>query len=145
MPTLIDTNELLHAYLSSVTSLTDVVTSDSKVWLFGPPGLPTNFTLRKALSFDGSGGMATVKLPLSMDMYQIRTYGITMVDAYTVYRALFDALGRRVHTRVAITGGNAILQHAQKIGGPDSQIEPMTEWPVVISTWNIHFYERIVA
>ena len=141
MTTYIDTAELIWTYLSGVSTIASAVGAN----VYGPPGLPTNFILTPAIMFVGSGGPGDIHLPKVQETWQFRCYGLTTPEARSVYLALYGALHRKKHQRFSITGGTAVLQYAQLMGGPIDDIEPQTGWPCSISTFAIQMVDRIVA
>jgi hypothetical protein len=140
MTTYIDSAELLWTYLTGVPEITSAVGSN----VYGPPGLKTNFVLTPAIMFVGSGGPGDPHLPKLQETWQFRCYGLTTPGARAVYLALYGALHRKSHERFAVTGGMAVLQYAQLMGGPVDDVEPQTGWPLCVSTFAVQFIDRIV-
>jgi len=69
-------------------------------------------------------------------------YGSTEYEAFTVYRALYDALHRCGLQTVSST--YRIMQGALS-GGPTYHTEPVTGWPRVLATFNVTWLETAVT
>lgn len=138
----IDSSELLYAYLSGQSALISAITETTPggpvVHLYGPPGVPANWTIHRAVMFLGSGGPGNDDLPLTVETFQFRCYGPEIWDAVTIYRTLLPTLTRIYATPVAIAGGEGLLQYARLISGPIHNIDPQTEWPYVMAMFQIH-------
>lgn len=141
MATVIDVNELIHAYLSAQANVTAEVSS----YIYGPPGLPLNFAPRKAIYYEPEGGPGNAYIPMFSQRFMFKCYGATVAEAMAVWRALFDALHREGRTTVAVTGGNAIIRHGELDAGPTALLEPDLGWPLVWSAFRLVFSERLLS
>lgn len=65
-------------------------------------------------------------------------YGPTPNSAFRVYRCLAGAL-KQMQRNVQ---GKTLLHWARNAGGPNRTREANTEWPLVLSTWQVMWAER---
>ena len=131
---MIDTINVLYHYLVNNTTITTEVGSN----VYGPPGLPRNFSITKALVFWGDGGGLDVNIPRAVERVAFRCYGTTAKEARAVYNALVDALHRQ---RADVTIGSTTYRilYAEQSGGPFDMVEPEFGWPFVQVYYNIQF------
>lgn len=144
MPTLVKPNEVMFAYLAAQPALGAAITVGGVRHLYGPPGLPANWTLTKALMFLGDGGPSQEHLPMEYGSFQFRTYAPTPWDAEDVHLLLTEALLHKNATPVAVTGGNALFQFAERLSGPHNGVEPMTLFPFTMSLWKVHIGQYLL-
>lgn len=133
----VDGGLILYKYLSTHTAITG-----NSISVYGPPGLPVNYTLGKTILFIQAGGVFHEKLPISIDRWQIRCYGTTASQAHDVYTKLQMALNRKGHSNVTISSSTYVLQYAICTSGAIDFVEPSSEWPSVSSIWLIHILEN---
>jgi hypothetical protein len=139
---IIDSAELFYALLVSSTDVTTLVTDGSGVHIYGPPGLPEDFILRKAIMFIGDGGAGDTNVPIGQDEFEVYCYGKTVAEARLVYRTLFAFMHRKHHVRITLSNGKtAIFQYAQKLSGPQDRVEPIEGWDYCFCSFYIHFIE----
>ncbi len=137
MAVLLDTAEVLYTLLAA-----DAALQTNGFSVYGPPGLPVNWTIGKAVVFWGEGGVGRERLPLTNERVQLRCYGADAESARLGYRLLADALNRKGHTRVTISGKTYVLQYASLTSGPYDLQEPETRWVYVAAFYEVQFYER---
>lgn len=143
--TQIDSAELFHTLLAGEPSIANEVTDGMGLHIYGPPGLPIDFSLRKAIMFIGDGGQGDISVPIGRDEFEVYCYGKTSSEARLVYRTLYDFLHRKRNVRVALSGGvTGIFQYGQKISGPQDRVEPEEGWSYVFCSFLIHFIETTV-
>ncbi len=65
-------------------------------------------------------------------------YGATPSSAFRAHRCLAGALKQMRRN----TQGRTVLHWAMPAGGPQSLREANTEWPLVLSTWQVLYAER---
>lgn len=112
--------------------------------VYGPPGMPKWFTLRKAIFFASNGGMRT-EVPIGRETYQFRCYGETFEQANEVYRWLSQVLHRHSHIWIEVEAGiEALFQYASQTSGPNDMREPETGWPFVLAMFEVHTGERLL-
>lgn len=140
----IDTAELLYTVLTSDSALTALLTDGLGVHIYGPPGLPPDFSLRKALMFLGDGEDTNPYTPIGQADYAIYCYGQESWEAAKVYTALRGALNRKKHTRYTLSGGQAIFQYALMQVGRQDRTDPAEGWPFVYCSFVMHFIEVYV-
>ena len=145
---IIDTAELVYAYLMAQPSLVDevrqTVGTATVVHIYGPPGVPPNWTLRKAVTYARMGGTGSDDVPIMTEQFQFRCYGPSVWDAVSVYRRLMPVLQRIAATRVTLSNGVGLLQYARLISGPTDTMEPQTKWPMVMATFEIRSGEFVL-
>ena len=138
---MVDSAELFHTLLSN-SPVAAEVTDGLGVHIYGPPGLPENFVLRKAIMYIGDGGIGNPNISIAQDEFEVYCYGTTAQEARMTYRTLYAYLHRRRHTRITLTSGaTAVFQYAQKLSGPQDRIEPVEGWPYCFCSFYIHFIE----
>lgn len=64
-------------------------------------------------------------------------YGATPNQAFRVYRCLAGALKQMTRN----VQGHTLLHWANPSGGAHSLVEPETEWPFTLSTWQVFYAE----
>lgn len=138
----IDSAQLFYLLLSNDSSVATEVTDSLGVHIYGPPGLPVEFTLRKAIMYIDDGGPGNINIPIGQHEFEVYCYGKTSQEARQVYLALFNFLHRKKHVRVSLGGGTyAIFQYGQKLSGPQDRVEPAEGWPYVFCSFYVHFIE----
>jgi len=146
MPTLVDHNATLFAYLTSCASLCSTLGHTPSVQrIYGPPaGIPAGITQPvPLLLFSCDGGPGDPHIPMATLHYTFYCYGATQAGAHTVFRELFDALHRRSRTDVTITTGvKHLLSWAELENGPLDLPEPQLDWPRVVCSFTVRFAER---
>lgn len=140
MAVLLDTAEVLYTLLAADAGL-----AADGYPVYGPPGLPVNWAGGKAVVFWADGGVGRERLSLTAERVQLRCYGADAESARVGYRLLADALNRRGHTRVTISGKTYVLQYASLTSGPYDLQEPETRWVYVAAFYEVQFYERSVV
>ena len=129
--TAIDTNSILVTYFKTQSTLTDLTTTAR---IYGPPGLPADFTIQPAVSFFTSGGNSDLYVTeLRSPSKTIKCWGSTPVEARQVYRALYQVL--QGIERVTVES-NIILCAEQEVEGQDL-IDPDTDWPFVLTFFKV--------
>jgi len=141
---MIDSAELFYTVLSSDSGVLAEVEDDDGVQVYGPPGLPPDFSIRKAVMFIGNGGDTNEYVPIGVEEFEVYCYGKDSQEARGVYRAVVAALDRRNHHTVAVTGGNALFQYAIKRSGPQDRVDPQEGWMFVYTSFEMHFAERLI-
>lgn len=129
---MIDTNVALRNYLLSQVSLRNHV--GTRIYW---PRLPETFVLVKAISFFTNGGEANRYIPEVETTIQFHCYGTTSIEARLVYRALFDVLHSKEN--IWIGAGDAFLIHAFEQGQGTDLIDPDTDWPFVLTFFDVKF------
>jgi len=142
--TAIDSAELLYTVLADDNGVLAQVQDGQGVHIYGPPGLPDNFSLRKAIMFLGDGGGTNAFVPIGTDEFALYCYGPESEDARAVYRAVFSCLNRKAHHRVFLSSGPAIFQYSIKTNGPQDRNDPLEDWPFVYVSFQIQFIEDSV-
>ncbi len=141
----VDSAKLLYAVLASDASLvaevTNVVGEDVVLDMYGPPGLPTEWAIRKGFFFLGGGGPADDKGPIGKETFDFYCYGDDAAEARSVYRKLLACLSRKKHARLTIDGETHIFQYSQKLSGPQDRTEPTEGWQYVFCSFMVHFIE----
>lgn len=134
----IDSSEMLYTYLASLSEVTSIVGSD----LYGPPGLPIGFVLRKAIVFFDVGSQYSDYIPIDRASYQLRCYGTTAAEAKHVWQVVERVLHRVKHRRITLAGGTVLFQYCHLVGGPNYSTEPSINWPFYGGTIELHFAEN---
>jgi hypothetical protein len=127
-----------------IAACTNVVGSDVLLDIYGPPGLPVEFEIRKSLFFLGTGGPGDEHVPIARESFDFYCYGANAAEARAVFTTLRGALHRKRHARVTIDGSTYIFQYAQIMSGPQDRKEPAEGWDLVYSSFLIHFIEVTV-
>lgn len=144
----VDSAKLLFAVLESDAPLVEEVTNDLGdevvVDMYGPPGLPIEWAIRKGFFFLGGGGPSEEKGPIGRETFDFYCYGKDAAEARSVYRAILGCLGRKKHARLVIDGETHIFQYSQKLSGPQDRTDPTEGWDVVFCSFMIHFIETTV-
>lgn len=141
----IDSATLLHAVLASDSTLaaavTHVVADETVVDIYGPPGLPANFTIRSGLFFLGLGGPGNPELPIGQEVFDCYCYGKDAAEARLIYRLLRRCLHRRSHEQLTIDSVVHLFQYAQLLSGPQDRLEPEEGWNLVYCSFMVQFAE----
>ena len=90
----------------------------------------------------GPGPGADRYVPTSVGNAQFRCYGATLPEAWAVYQALYAVLQRAHHERPA-TGKLLLTVH--ELAHPIDALEPETEWPVVLVTYQVRYVTDTVT
>jgi len=130
----IDSARLLYEWLKADSGVVAEVGTN----IYGPPGLPNNFAITKAVMFLGDGGSWDEALPVADGIFQVRCYGETAAEARSVWRTVAAALH---HTYGNITVGAETwgLGYAVLVSGPADMMEPEIGWPFVLGTFVLRF------
>lgn len=133
---MMDVEAEVRTYLLSQSAVTDQVST--RIW--ASPGVPREEVTsmpRKAIALYADGGPgAEAYVPESVATVQIRCYGATMAEAWTVYQAVFGALHRAHHQEPS--SGNVILTF-HELSHPVSSVEPLTDWPFVLVRYRVRY------
>lgn len=146
MYTQIDTAEAVYALLSAQASLSSALTDSGGVLnLYGPPGLPVEFSIRKALMYLGDGGPESNRTPIVREDFNFYCYGREASEAREIYKALAAVLRYLGHTRLTINGQTVVFEKAVRLSGPSDRIEPIEGWPFVYCSYTFQFIETPLA
>ena len=137
----IDSAELFYLVLASDSGVLAEVQDGLGVHIYGPPGLPDDFSLRKSIMYLGDGGDTNAFVPIGQDEFALYCYGPESSDARDVYRAVFACLNRRSHSQIVLSNGTAIFQYGIKVAGPQDRNDPAEDWPFVYCSFQIHFID----
>lgn len=98
---------------------------------------------RKCILLRNAGGYVLNKgwMELGDPRIDAFCYGLTPFDASEVYMAVHTALKQMTRN----VQGNTMLHWARPSGGPISTRQDDTEWPLVLSSWQVLVSERQVA
>jgi hypothetical protein len=140
----IDSAELFYAVLAANSGVLAQVSDGQGVHIYGPPGLPDTFSLRKSIMFLRDGGDTNMYIPAGEDEFALYCYGPESPDATAVYRAVFRCLNRRSHELYTLSNGKAIFQYGIKTAGPQDRNDPLEDWPFVYASFRIKFIEITV-
>ena len=139
---IVDSAELFYTVLASDSTITALLTDGLGLHIYGPPGLPEDFTLRKAIMYIGDGGVGDTNVPIGQDEFEVYCYGKDAAEARSVYKTLFAVMHRKKHVRITLSNGKtAILQYAQKLSGPQDRTEPVEGWSYCFCSFYMHFIE----
>ena len=131
----------LRTYLVAQSDLTDEL--DNAAYVFGPPGLPDYIVSSmpcKCITYVQSGGVPRgFQTPLSVVRIELRCYGGTHIEAYTVERKLARVLDK--HNNETI--GDNCMFSARKSTEGQSVLEPETRWPCVWVSYDIIFSQVV--
>ena len=143
--TVVDSAKLLYVVLASDASLvaevTNVVDGSTVLDMYGPPGMPVDFHIRKMLFFLGDGGPGDEELPIASESFSFFCYGDNAAEARSVYRKLRAALHRKSHTRYTIDGETHQFQWAQLLSGPQDDTDPVEGWNRILCSFLVTFIE----
>lgn len=144
----VDSAKLVHAVLlldaPLVAETTNVVGDEVVSDIYGPPGLPTDWSIRKGLFFLGGGGPGDEQIPIARETFDFYCYGDDAKEARAVFIKLRRCLHRRAHTRITIDSEVYILQYSQLLSGPQDRTDPTEGWNVVYCSFMIQFVETTV-
>lgn len=139
---MIDTALALYVLLSGDSGLTTAVTdADNVVNIYGPPGLPIEFSLRKAIMYLGDGGPEDDYVPITREDFTFYCYGRESSEAREVFQALAGFFRFKRHVRFTVDGQTVIFQKATRVSGPIDQVEPIEGWPYVHCSYLLQFVE----
>jgi len=124
-PSLINAAARLRTYLLSKSALDTEVSS--RIWVGQIPEDEFGDMPRKSVLIMPSSGPSFF-IPLYMERVDCYCYGLTHLEAYDVYRELYNALHRCNLQTVSTTRR---LMNAWKAGGPTLQNERVLGWPRV--------------
>lgn len=142
---IVDTAQVVSLTLRSLSVVTSAVTDSMGTHIYGPPGLPTGFELRKAIIYLSNGGLAQTDVPIDLEMFQFTCYGHTSQEARQVYRALRSGLHRLSRVRIPLDGQYVMVQYARQASGPTDMEEPELGWPFVYCTYQWHIVESYLT
>ena len=109
--------------------------------IYGPPGLPANFSASKAVLITNDGGTPEDWGPMNITRMQVRCYGETAKDANTVWRAVYDAVARKGVRNVVVGPDTVRIFYSSGLSGPIDYVEPVTEFPAVLGYLAASIYE----
>lgn len=136
----VNPNELIYVMLAAEPTINAQVLSGGRRSLYGPPGLPPEFSIRKAILYFPDGtGEADRRIPKRTSEYEFRCYGVTAIEADEVFGALYQVMHRRSHRSVTLNAGNAIFLYSSMSGDAASMNEPATDWPFVRAIFDVQF------
>lgn len=142
---MIDTAEALYVLLTSDPTVAAAVTdTDGNVNIFGPPGLPDDFTIRKAISFLGDGGPENEYVPITKEDFGMYMWAPDSGQARLIYRVVADFFRFKRHVRFTVNGQTVIFQKAARQSGPSDRVDFQDGWPYVYCVFNVQFVEREV-
>ena len=101
--------------------------------------LPIGWSLTTAVVVSCNGGMDRLDVPLPSERFEFHCYGATTQQARTVADKVHDILHGANRVDVTVTEGTASLAVAQRMLGPYYVREPDTEWPRMVSVYQITF------
>lgn len=130
---IVDTNEVITTLLLSLPHVTNLVGTR----VYGPPGLPTDFTIDHAVMFLNDGGPGNIYLPVKVESVPIYCYGKTARLARKLFRALDRDLHGKGHGWIDLHEYRALFQYAEMGAGPIDRVEPDTEFCFCYSSWSI--------
>lgn len=136
----VDDKLVMLTLLRSETPIASAVGTDTygDVQVYGPPGLPTTWTIRKTITFLEDRDPADQDLPRQTSTFQFRIYAPTIGEANELFLVLFETLHRRRATTVTLpSGAKALFQYARLISASDEQ-EPELPWPYVQASFSVH-------
>lgn len=142
--TIVDTAQVVSLTLRSIPGITSAVTDGLGTHIYGPPGIPVGFELRKAIIYLSNGGLAQTDVPVDLEMFQFTCYGKTSQEARQVYRALRGGLHRLSRLRINVGGQYALVQYVRQASGPTDMEEPELGWPFVYCTYQWHIVESFL-
>lgn len=111
------------------------------------PGVPRDEVRswpRTAVAFYQYGGMIDISLHISEILFAFHCYGSTDLEANEVFRALDNCINRQTCMIVGtVEGARTLAFTCFRATGPESMVEPLTEWPYVRATYRIRFWEDL--
>lgn len=97
---------------------------------------------RAAVVLRNSGGglmpISSSYVPINDIRVDAYAYGATPNQAFRVYRCLAGAL-KQMHRNQQ---GRTVIYWARTSGGPSNLVEPNTEWPLTLSSWQVMYAEK---
>lgn len=142
---MIDTAQATYVLLTSDSTLAAAVTdSSSNVNIFGPPGLPDNFTVRKAIVYLGDGGPENVYVPITREDFVFYCWAPDAGQARQVYQALARFFRFKTHQRITVGSSTVIFQKATRRSGPQDRVDFTDGWTFVYVVYNLQFVEETV-
>jgi hypothetical protein len=139
---MIDTAEALYVLLTSDATLAGVVTDADGVHIYGPPGLPDDFTIRKAIVFLGDGGADDEYTPITREDFVFYCWAPDASQAREVYLALANFFRFKTHVHITVSGEDVIFQKANRRSGPQDRVDFQDGWSFTYAVFNLHFVER---
>lgn len=136
----IDVNKAIRDYLIGESDLTDEL--EDAAYIFGPPGIPDHLVSSmpcKCITYLRSGGLPTVRLPLSRVRIEFRCYGLTNIEANLIERKLALVLDKHVNTEI----NDYCMFSAHKASEAQDLVEPIVEWPYVWIPYNLIFNQTV--
>lgn len=137
---------LLTPQIDSVAELITYLRADAGVTalvgtrVYGPPGIPYGTTLQNMIDVAVISEPNRVSVPLVEAEVQVRAWGVTIRDAWNVYRAVNNALHRTgLQMWIGQNGGTVILYQCYKSFGPLAGLDDSVtgdEWPNVIARYS---------
>ncbi len=141
----IDTAEAVYVLLKLDSALTTAVTdTDGTVNIYGPPGLPKEFSIRKSVMYLGDGNPEDGYVPITREDFVFYCYGREASEARLVYRALATYLRFKKHARITVNGETVIFQKATRVSGPQDLTDLDEGWPFVYVIYTMQFVESPV-
>lgn len=113
------------------------------IWVGGIPPKQRDTTAIKAVNIFTTAGDENRYIHVDHFEFQIECFGPTREAAWDVYTALREDFERTKNRMQAITPGSAYTyQFYQIVTGFDAD-EPLTEWPMVVSTWRLTNWRKV--
>lgn len=142
MGTQVDTAEAFYVLMSGASAFVSEVTdTDGTINLYGPPGLPQGFTLRKALMYLRDGGPEDEYVPIEDHELSLYFYGREASEATAVYLAFRNFVRFKRHARLTVGGKTVIFQYAKRTAGPQDRTDPVEGWPFIYCSYILKFVE----
>lgn len=136
----IDVNKAIRDHLIGESDLTDEL--EDAAYIFGPPGIPDFLVSSmpcKCITYLRSGGLPTIRLPLSRVRLEFRCYGATNIEANLIERKLALVLDKHVNTAI----NSDCMFSAHKASEAQDLLEPEVEWPYCWIPYNLIFNETV--
>ena len=131
--------EVFRRWLLADAALAAEVTN--RIYVGGLPDLLQALMPVKAIDVFTVAGNSDRYLRLDRPVFQVECYGPTLADARDVYLKL-RAKRREVNSMQAVVGGNAYRFWTDEAMGGIDDIMPVTDWPRVISRWEMVSWEQ---
>jgi len=136
---MIDPLKVLYVYLTGNSEITS-----NSIAVYGPPGLPVDWSPSKTIVFSGSGGLSNLNLPVFNDYIEFRCYGASAMEAREVHTVLYSVLHREGLRDVDMGSYTARITHTQEAIRPYDLIEPVTEYFYVMVRYWVKMVEVAV-
>jgi len=135
----IDPLKAVYVFLSTNSAL-----QANNIAVYGPPGLPVDWSPSKTITFFGGGGIANRDLPIYSDSYRFYCYGSTSLEARFVHTVLYGVLHRTGVTDVVVGSNIVRITYISEISRPTDGVEQVTEYPYVLVLYQIKMVEVFV-